>query len=247
MLMNNDIFVKLTQNIADKKVFCFPYLGGFSSTFCDLAQCADPSMEVWSVNPPGHSHSRRTLIEDMQSLVDLYYHHLKEISLADIAFYGHSLGGVVAYFLAQKIIQNQKKIHVKHFILLLSATNPPCAFKNKKISLLSDQDLLNHVMSFGGIPETVFRSTGALDYFIPIFRSDFKLLEDASTLAFEPLNFPVYFFWGDNDHVVPIEAIFDWKPYFASDLFMIPIKNGGHFFIHQQAKMVADKLKKILK
>ncbi|MEN8907437.1 MAG: thioesterase domain-containing protein [Clostridiales bacterium] len=241
--MKNGMITKLKSG--ENQIICFPYLGGYSSAFLNFASTINSDIEVWAINPPAHSRSNLKLLDNLDSLIELYYKEIKGIIKRDSIFFGHSMGGIGAYFLLQKFIQ-LNEIDVENVTLVLSACNIPDEFKTNNYSKLNDKDLIDHLITYGGIPEELLKEKSLLEYFLPVFRADFKILEDSANLKYYPLKNKVYFMWGECDDIVPINAVFQWDRYFLSDIELIIIKNGQHMFIYDKATDVVNSFEEII-
>ena len=234
-------FQQLQSNERNLQLICFPYLGGSAHAFFDFAQKFSEKVEVWSANLPGHGTFRGNLLEDIDAVVDLYQHELQHIVKPNYLFFGHSMGGVIAYFLTQRILISGN-YESKPRALILSASAPPSSFYAKNYSSWSDKDLLQYVASYGDIADEITKEKSLLEYLIPIFRADFAVLESASTCTFKPLDIPVYFLWGERDKVVSIDAVLQWSKYFSSEIHLISIQEGSHLFIQDQLNRVVEKI-----
>lgn len=243
--MNNKIFHQLKEGY-DKQLICFPYLGGYINSYFKLANYLSDKIEVWSSNPPGHGSSSSEPLRDVHSLLDLYFCELKKIVKSPYILFGHSMGAIVAYFLAQKIF-NSAQYPIKPTALVLSASNTPAYFDDKKISALPNDKLIERILIDGGIRDVIIKEKTLVEYFIPIYRADFMILESAAMLDYEPLDVPVYFLWGENDKIVSFDEIIKWSNYFINKINLIPVKNGNHMFIDDQTNTIAKKIDYIFK
>ncbi|MEC5423609.1 alpha/beta fold hydrolase [Virgibacillus sp. C22-A2] len=160
---------------------------------------------VWAANPPGHGGSNLEPLHDIRSLIGLYYEELQEIIKPQSVFFGHSMGGIVAYFLLQRMLDSTKH-NIEGITLVLSACNTPKEFKTTNYSNLSDDKLIDHLLTYDGIPDELIHERNLLNFFLPVFRADFKILESSPMHDFTPLELPVYFLWGENDRIVPMES-----------------------------------------
>jgi external thioesterase TEII len=243
--MKNSVFYKLKSG-KNQQLICFPHLGGYTNSYLDLANKTNIDVEIWAANPPGHGGSNDKPIEDINSLLNLYYRELKKIIRPNCVFLGHSMGGIVAYLLINKIVDSAE-CSSKPKQLILSAANIPSYFIDKQYSKFSNDELIKHLMTYNGIPDEVTDKKSLLKYFLPILRADFMILESISLIDnIQPLDISVYFLWGEKDQIVPIDTVIQWSKYFLTNINLIPIKNGSHMFIRDQINIVAQKLEAII-
>lgn len=243
--MGLKILHKLRAGKGEEQVIFFPYLGGSASSFSALVKELDPRVEVWSINLPGHGGCVLEPLDDIEDVLELYCKELCSIIKPRSVFFGHSMGGVIAYFLVQKIFDS-KDYPIKPVSLVLSACSTPSDFKFKNYSGLSDEQLLEHMISYGGMPEELIHEPNLLEYYLPLFRADFKILESSSNRNFRKLEIPAYLLLGENDKVVVFDLAIQWLRYFVNPVVLIPIEDGMHLFINDKAKIVAKHLDKII-
>ncbi|GAA0365744.1 thioesterase II family protein [Bacillus horti] len=243
--MKKKFFHQLKEGQGKHQLICFPYLGGYANSFYELAQSLDDDIEVWAVNPPGHGACTMKPLESIESMVDVYAEELRNVLKPHAIFFGHSMGGIIAFFLAQRILKSQD-YEGDIDALILSACNPPCDFRTKNYSQLSDENLIDHLISYDGLSEELINEKSLLSYFLPIFRADFKVLESSAFHEYTQLDLPVHYLWGEQDKIVPIEGTTQWSKYFKRDIVLRPIANASHMFIQHQMKDVVDQLEEIM-
>jgi len=243
----SEILCRLKEGDGSQQLICFPYLGGYSNIFQELISEInfDTGTEVWAINPPGHGLDTQEPFEDINKMLDLYCAEITKISKPNCVFFGYSMGGIVAYFAVQRLIR-QLDFHGGFLSLIISSCTTPQEFGMKSYSVMSDDMLLNHMLSYDGLSKELINERALLTYFLPVFRADFRVLETASGLDFESLNVPVYYLLGDSDKFVPIEMVTKWSRYFVGKLNTCIIKGGTHMMIHDQMHSVARTIERIL-
>jgi len=238
-------FLQLSTGSLAAQLFCFPYLGGYVNSYLPLIDVLQSGVNTWSFNLPGHGASRQPLMTHIDDVMQMCFSDIQSLLASDYIFFGHSMGSVIAYCLAQKIMQSEKNVP-KPRALVLSAASPPDAFKDKQFSALSDDELIAKLVEYDGIPQELITETSLIKSFLPIFRADFKILESAVNQLFTPLDIPIYFLWGDTDRIVGIDQVLQWKPYFKQAIELIPIPGGTHFYVRDQATTTGRKLDDII-
>ncbi|MCB7162457.1 alpha/beta fold hydrolase [Bacillus subtilis] len=239
--MVSHIVKKLTSNKVDKgNLICFPFAGGHSSSFRPLSQLLETTgWSILAIEPPGHGNNRMPLIEDVTKMVDLYERALSPIFTKPFAFFGHSLGGFVAYLLTQRL----EKIKVFPQALIISSTNPPGLVGDKKAGL-SDKEFLDYVVSLGGIPNELLEQKEFIEFFLRILRADFKALETYVHRDYTTIQTPVYIFGGDQDKESNFDMLQEWvKWVYQAEFYTF---RGGHMYLHDQVENLANKIHEIL-
>ncbi len=236
------VFLK-TNNKIGRQVMMFPYLGGSGTSLMKLAKELDKKSdyEIFVVFPPGHMGSNRKLYNNLHDLLEFYYIQIKEILKPGCIFFGHSMGGVIAYFLARKLCILDRELKPKYIIL--SAAPSPDFMLGRNLSDSDDTVLLKDMEELGGLPEDLLENRELLDYFIPIFRADYKILEDAAQVSPQLINIPVKFIWCYNDKIVQSEKLIGWRKYFNEiSVFRTMPVDAGHMYLNTNAKLVADMI-----
>lgn len=243
--MNTRLFQQLKKGKGEQQVIFFPYLGGHADNFYLLANSISEDIDIWSSNLPGHGKCfQREFLQDINSVVSLYTQEIQRIAKSNCIYFGHSMGGIIAYFLLQRLFASEENI-AKPAALILSACPTPAEFRLLNTSRLSDKELLEELVAYDGMSEEILKEQCLLDYLMPIFRADFKILESSSLCNFLPLNIPVYFLWGENDRIVPVDSVIKWSKYFLTEINLIPVENGSHMFLEDKCLVVAEVIEKI--
>lgn len=151
------------------------------------------------------------------------------------------MGAIVAYFLLQKILFSEPRA-IKPAALILSASLAPSYFSERQISGLTDHALLAHLQMYGGIPEEIIKEKSLIEYFLPTYRADFKILESAATSPYQPIECPVYYFWGEEDNIVSLKDALKWRSYFQSDIQFVSLAGASHMFIASKAYEIAKNI-----
>lgn len=243
--MSVSLFSEIREGESGRQVIFFPYLGGSASAFNGLIDKLGGHMNIWVANPPGHGSSKLEPVEDIDVLTDMYYKEIIKIITPGCILFGHSMGGVIAYYLTQRIM-GSRDVSAGLRALVLSACAVPRSMRHEKNSLLPDSELLEKLAAYGAISKEVIRETGLLEFFLPVFRADYKILESAALK--EPdaaIDIPTFLVWGENDSVQPVDSLGQWLPYVKNRVTVLPIKEGEHLFIDSRASEVAEYIEKI--
>lgn len=240
----SELFQQVRTGVQGVQLVCLPYLGGYASAFMPVINFLEMDVDILVANPPGHGSSKEKPVDELKILVDRYAIELKQKIEKPWIILGHSMGGVIAYFLTLRLQELGCLALPK--ALILSASVPPRDFIYKQLSTMTDEELLEHLVASGGIPNVLTVEMNLLKYFLPVFRADAKILNDAFLALSSPLNIPSYCLWGEQDHVAKLASIVGWSNYFQEQIKLIPIQDGNHLFLHSQAKLVAEIIQTIL-
>lgn len=197
--------------------------------FFEWAKHLGAEIECVCVQHPGRAQRFRELpltrVDDMVSEVE---QALTWQDKRPFAFYGHSLGGIIAFELVQRLRGAARPLPVRLFI---GSTRPPhVKAPFSPIHRLPQQAFLEQIQArYGGIPPAIYQDPDALEMYVPALRADFAAFE---TYVFDPkpaLDVPISVFGGDVDTVVTPDSLADWALHTTAgfDMNVLP---GNHFF-----------------
>lgn len=212
-------------------IFCFSYAGGSASTFLKW-RSGRKDMKYIPVELAGRGNRyQEELYTDLhQAVRDLYESIKDQIESASYAFFGHSMGALIIYELAHYIIDKGGKAPV---YLFLSGKEAP----NKKNPLLHVTDLPDisfqlKMTQLGGIPSEIFENKSLADIFLPILKSDLKIVEEYSYKEHKnKLSCDFMVFYGDYDLIVDSKDVDDWKLHTTGKCNFKSFEEG-HFFLN---------------
>ena len=156
-------------------------------------------------------------------------------------FYGHSMGALLAYLICQKLQEQNLPMPKK---LVVSGKKAPSIPREKKISDLSDEEFWEEIVSLGGIPEEILNYPELIDYYLPILRHDFKLVESYQYEKKPKLNIPIDVFYGSEEATK--EEMLGWKEETNEEVIITQME-GNHFFIFKHVDFFTDYFKNIEK
>lgn len=90
---------------AAARLACFSYAGGAASFYFPTSQALSPTVEVLAIQYPGrHDRHAEPALTDISALADGITDALSAWTDRPLAFFGHSMGWLVAYEVAQRLI-----------------------------------------------------------------------------------------------------------------------------------------------
>lgn len=224
------------------KLYCLPYAGGSSKIFSNWKTHLNTQIEYVPLELAGRGSrmfdqlysNRREAVEDILSMIknDI-------VNNNSYIIFGHSLGALIAYDLAQRIrlLQLPAPLHV--FFSGLSA--PHLRTGIKKYHLLNEEDFKREVLHLGGTPPEFFENSELMEIFLPLLKNDFKLAEEETIPSkINPLDEDITIFFGIEDDLTK-EKCEGWKEHTHGKCQLYPFL-GGHFFLNDQQ----DKLVEII-
>jgi surfactin synthase thioesterase subunit len=124
-------------------------------------------------------------------------------------------------------------------ILIVSGNPGPGANANDiQRHALSDPEFKAELRSLGGVPEEVLENEDLYDFFSPIMRADFEILEkNRDSEIGLVINTPIFAIMGDKEETVG--EIENWEMY-TTRKFDCQVVPGNHFFIHNQVETLTQ-------
>jgi medium-chain acyl-[acyl-carrier-protein] hydrolase len=230
------------------KLFCLPYAGGSSIIYKKWQPLLPDDIELVAVELAGRGkRSNEPLYKDVAEAVeDVYSIITRDIyNAGDYAIYGHSMGAMLAYELAQKIRANNlpEPLHV----FFSGRGTPHIKSKREKIyHTMDDKEFQKEILNLGGTPKEFFEYPELMDYLLPILKSDFKISETAvREKNIHPLNYDITVCTGKQEEELEAEDIHGWMLH-TKQLCTVHYFNGGHFFINDEAEKIVDLISKTL-
>ncbi|QJB31605.1 thioesterase [Chitinophaga oryzae] len=218
-------------------LFLLHHAGGSKYAYQPFTGLFPPGMKVNLLELPGRgARMNEPLVEDIHLLVEDVYRKISPALDAPYVFMGHSMGSVLAYLLTRKSIMDNRRLPVH---LFLSGRTGPCYFEDSALrrSSLPRKEFAAVLRDLGGVPAEVLDDDQAMDFFEPVIRSDFKVLETYSYTPAPPLDIPVTVLLGKEDHSAHKEGV-PWQ-----DITTLPVDvryfDGGHFFLMDKAAEIA--------
>ena len=222
------------------RLFCFPYAGGNSSTYQDWDKDLDKHISLVTVHLKGRlERMGEDAINDMNLLVDELYLSIKPFLNEPFAFFGHSLGGLVAFALLKKVEENgyiAKK-------LILSASKAPHIYALDKLDDYSDAALIAKLKAHNNTPDYVFESKELMELILPTIRADYQLLDSYDNTKEKKLNSKVIVFNCEED--IDKETSLQWSEYTDKPCGYLVFEDG-HFFVNAQKDKVINSINQVL-
>jgi surfactin synthase thioesterase subunit len=231
-------------------LLCFTFAGGNKYSYRPFSDKASSFFNLITIEYPGRgSRIKEQLISDIHTLIDDLYKQVDTLVDTDrYIIYGHSLGGLVAYLMTLKLLENN---HSKPEHIFITGTSGPSASSRleKMRSLLPHDEFIKEIKDLGGMPDEILESEDMLNYLEPILRNDFKVSETYIHGENPPLDIPLTVITGTEEDM-EMEDILLWQKEsnLPVDFRQMP---GGHFFIlhhiDEIMEIISDKSVNLLK
>ncbi|MDX1378154.1 MAG: thioesterase domain-containing protein [Anaerolineales bacterium] len=231
MTQSNKWFVTpQTKPDAEMRIFIFPYAGGGPSACSKWNALFPAKIDVQIAHYPGRgSRHNETPIKSIPILIVELSNAIKPLLDKPFVFFGHSLGGTVAFEVTRILRQNGLPQPDSLFISACGA--PQILDLQPAIHSLPDDKFVAVLNELNGIPQEILQNQEMLNLFLPTLRADFELMETYKYTHNEPLNCPIVALGGLDDERVSRERLEGWATQ-TNARFESKYFEGGHFFIN---------------
>ncbi len=228
------------------RLVCFPSAGSGASVYRRWLGCLPPWLDIVAVQAPGREgRARETAPRRMSEIVEALATALPEAtSSRPLAFFGHSLGGRVAFELARRL-EAEKRPSPSHVILAASMEPSAMSDLDRRCHLLPDEEFEAYAATFGAFPEELRRFPRQFKAVMDLLRADLEVFATASSPIDPPLRAALTVLGARADEAVTPRCLEPWSGR-TTGRFALEWNEGGHFFPIQQAESVVARLSALL-
>ncbi|MBX3611467.1 MAG: thioesterase [Hydrogenophaga sp.] len=223
------------------RLFCFTHAGASAGVFRPWCQDLPESIELVAIQLPGRANRlNEAPLRRMADLVAGVVQSLGGQLGLPYAFFGHSMGAVLASEVARRLRDMGERAPVHLFV---SGRRPPhWPNPDPLLHVLDDAGFVSEVQRrYGGIPPEVAVHEDLMALLLPALRADIEALEThLPPLGREPLACPVTVYGGADDPLTPLDHLHAWRED-AGGSFRVRVWPGDHFYLQaQRSPLLAD-------
>lgn len=228
------------------RLFCFHHAGGSASAFTGWAEPLAAAVDVLPVQLPGRENRvREPALEEIGELVGQLAAQLGPYLRAPYAFYGHSMGALVAYCLAAH--QQAHSLPGPRVLAVGAYPAPHLPPPLDTVRLLPDGEFGEWLIGIGGMSPMLRDYPQWMRSAVALTRADLNLCHSFGGPGAHdaPLDCPIHAFNGDADPLMTDALARAWGRYTRSgcEVHTIP---GGHLFPAQSREVFLDTLDSVL-
>ncbi|MFH8788119.1 thioesterase II family protein [Streptomyces roseoverticillatus] len=214
------------------RLICFPYAGGTASVYRDWRERLGGAVaDVAAVQLPGRGlRMREEPYACAQPLVaDVADELVRQGLTRDYAFFGHSMGALLAYEVGCAL-RDRGEPGPRH--LFVSGSRAPHLYGDRTEHLLPDAELRDFAAGIGalGDGDQVLLNGAYLDRRLPVLRADLRVCNGYRWRPRRPLDCPMTAFSASDDPVADTAEVEAWRPYTTSSFLHHHVR-GDHFFL----------------
>lgn len=239
MKANKWISFEQGNNAAKLHIIAFPFAGGTANIYKDLFNNnLYSNIKITGIDIPGHGKRIREnrytkidlLIKKMITDLDCLYEE-------NIVLMGYSLGGILAYELANYWQNNNKFIKA---MIIIARVPPHLNANEEKRGSYDRLKMKNSVIQLGGVPSEVIEENELFDFYLDILEDDFKLVDSYKNNSTLYSKYPIIAYGGLEDKEAKFIDLCEWDMYTSN--FKIRIFEGDHFFLEKNKDVIAKQI-----
>jgi medium-chain acyl-[acyl-carrier-protein] hydrolase len=217
------------------KLFVFHHAGGSASSYHKWHKTTPEWAELNLVELPGRGRrAQEPAIDDFKSLIgelsaSFYLENPKQI-----AFFGHSMGALLAFELAHLI---------KPVALGISSLLPPIAaniHRRAKLSELDNDELIKKLAIYSPLPDEILSNAEILNFYIEVIRHDLRVMDSYEVKRYPNLEVPTMVFGGRSDTGLKADDLEGWRSLCAVE-GPVNYFDGGHFYLNKYYQEVQSR------
>ncbi|WP_207944490.1 thioesterase II family protein [Actinomadura rubrisoli] len=229
---------------SELRLVCFPHAGGSASYFFPWSQALAPGIETLALQYPGRQDRRADPRPgSVAELADQVFAALEGLAGGTFAFFGHSMGSVLAFEVARRF-EDRTGGGPAH--LVASGYPAPSRLRGGDVHLRGDAGIVEELLASGGSDPRGLRDEDMLAMILPPVRDDYRLIENHPPVPDAVLKCPITMLTGDADHHTTREEAAAWRDHTAGE-FRLRVFSGGHFFIDPHRDAVLGEISAALK
>ncbi|MFG1611077.1 thioesterase II family protein [Actinoplanes sp. NPDC049265] len=214
------------------RLICLPHAGGSASFFFPVSRALAPRVEVLAVQYPARqTRLREPGIDNIPEYADQIFAVLAELDDKPLAFFGHSMGAILAYEVALRMRQAGRPAPVH---LFASGRRAPSRYRAERIHEGTDAQVVAELKRLGGPNPALLADPEMLALILPAVRSDYTAIERYRHTPGRHLTCPITAVIGDHDPRVSPDEARSWSEH-TTGPFTLKILPGDHFYLVARA------------
>lgn len=222
------------------RLVCFSHAGGGAASYAQWPGLLPESVEVCAVQLPAReSRIREGAIASVPDLVPRIVSTLLPWLDRPFAFYGHSMGSIVAFETARAL---RRAGGPGPEVLLVGASRAPQRpWPFPSIRHLEETAFLDAVHARYGTVPALFRDDPELRSLVtPGLRGDFSIVETYQHEAEAPFSIPIHVFGGVQDTSVARSDLDAWREQTTGPTRVMMMPGGHLFHLEARAPLLAE-------
>jgi medium-chain acyl-[acyl-carrier-protein] hydrolase len=226
------------------RVFCFHCAGASAGQFREWIGWQPPKIEFAAIQLPGRELRRdETPYRRIGSLVEPLTAALTQHLDRPFAFFGHSMGALIAFEVARQLRRLGQPTPVHLFVAARPAPHLPNPYP--AVDEMPDDKLLDVLRLYGGVSEETLLSRETMSWLLPTIRADFEMTRTYRYEYEPPLECPITAMHGTSDATCTESHILAWADQTEAAFQRVAFP-GGHFFVRSRFREIVASISRAL-
>jgi medium-chain acyl-[acyl-carrier-protein] hydrolase len=227
---------------ASVRLFCLPFAGGGASAYRPWCAQLKESIEVCLIQPPGREdRHREPAYTQCGPLADAIFAQIRPYLDKPYAFYGHSLGALLAFEVARRL--HAAALPAPSVLFVAAHRAPHLPLMRRVFYHLPEHELIAEIQRLNGTPAAILEDRDMMSYWLPIMRADLQICDTYEFAAAPPLSCAVVACAGSDDTAVPPERMQGWQEH-TTGAFALQVFPGDHFFVRSSQDALLEALER---
>jgi surfactin synthase thioesterase subunit len=216
-----------SDDAAAPTLYIFPHAGGSANFYVPFAKAFSADIKRIAVQYPGRRDRGLTELTSIPELAEEIFTMMAPSAQKGgrVAFFGHSMGGLVAFEVALRFQSAGYPIAV----LFVSSCAPPGRIRYKELQG-SDREILSFVAQLTDTNPEVLANDEFASTILPTLRS-VRTIASYTRPPEVKVSCPIHAFVADDDIIVAEENMLAWSDRTTQD-FRIRVFPGDHFYLN---------------
>ena len=229
---------------AATRLFCFPPAGAGASAFRTWPDRLPPNTELWAVQLPGREERfTEPPVDRLQPIVNSMAEAFMEQLDRPYAFFGHSMGSLIAFELVRFLRRAGMPLPICLFVSGQPA--PQIEGSSPQRFDLPDKEFVEELRKMEGTSPDNLNNPELMDMLLPTLRADFAVCQTYQYYTEPPFACPVVAFGGEQDTECSVAQLELWREQTSWD-FRMKTFPGGHFYMLTSEAEFLDTLSREL-
>nr|WP_307825529.1 alpha/beta fold hydrolase [Streptomyces sioyaensis] len=179
----------------------FPHAGGSASYYRPFCTSLSDRFNALALQYPGRQDRRdEPCVTDLHVLADLLFDRLRQCADRPMAFFGHSMGALLAFEVTRRF---ERELNTSPVALFLSGRRAPSRHRDENVDLSSKESLLAEIRELSGTDPRLLGDDEMLEMIMEPLRADYRALGAYRFAPQPPVRCPVTVLTGADDPVPP--------------------------------------------
>lgn len=209
--------------MTEPTLYIFPHAGGSPAFYIPFAKAFSGDVKRVAVQYPGANGS--PVVPSIPALADTLYGILAKGRPGPLAFFGHSMGALVAFEVASRFEAAGNPVRA----LFVSSCAAPGRMRSEYFRDMSDDEMVKFLIDLSGTDPKVLENREFMDLLLPPLRGYYNAIAGYSPDSGAMVSCPIHAFVGTDDRLASLDSVSGWAEHTEAD-FTVRAFEGDHFY-----------------